>query len=240
MASTKLNIFQRGLLQKAATVFAYFGSIAIGTLILDSFEKGSFITIAEHAEQQGIITSEGFNGLKLLIESRDPTTIFAIIFIGLLCAVSGWFFMRWSAKRNWSWPVTLPKAVEFRWAMEQLGIVEPGERIDFVRKHNLPVFIALLPLVEKEQEAVRARYYAFAHNPSFGDKDIFELHTGKQTLCLDMGDYERLLPEYGPKTKSAYSARIAELEQNIIDLKAVNSLLNIDIIRITQEKETLS
>ena len=239
MGSTKLNLFQRGLLQKTATIFAYLGSIAIGAFILDWFEKESFIAFAEQAKQQGIITPEGFNGLKLLIESRDPTTIFAVILIGLLCIASGWFFMRWSAKRNWSWPVTLPKAVEFRWAMEQFGIIEPGERINFVRKHKLPVFIALSPLLEKEQKAVRARYYAFAHDPSLGDKDIFELHTGKQTLCLNVDDYERFLQEYGPKTKSAYSARIAELEQKIIDLKAVNSLLSADIAKILQEKETL-
>jgi hypothetical protein len=63
--------------------------------------------------------------------------------------------MRWAAKRNWSWPVTLPKAVEFRSAMEQLGIADPTDRIAFVRKHKLPVFIALSPLIGKQERRIR-------------------------------------------------------------------------------------
>lgn len=120
--------------------------------------------------------------------------------------------MRWAAKRNWSWPVTLPRAVEFRSAMEQLGIVDPDERIYFVRKHKLPVFIAPKPLVGTEHTDVFVQLYPYAYHSSLGDKEVLELHTGKQTLCLDAASYERLLEEYGPKTKSAYVARIAELD----------------------------
>lgn len=82
--------------------------------------------------------------------------------------------------------------------------------------------------------------YAFAHNPSLGDNEVFERYAGKQALCLDAADYERLLEEHGPKTRSAYSARIAELEQSVTDLKAVNSIQSADIAKLTEEKETLS
>jgi len=124
--------------------------------------------------------------------------------------------------------------------MEQLGIADPIDRIAFIRKHKLPVFIALSPLIGKEQESVRAKLYAFAHHSSLGDIDVFALHTGNQMLCLDADDYENILKEHGKKTELAYSARIVDLEQDVTDLKAVNSILNDDIAKLTKEMETLS
>ena len=239
MQTTKLNIFQRGILQKCATTLVYFASIAIGSVLLDWLDKRLFVRLAEEAQQRGILSSEGLRTFTTLIEARDGTTIFAIILVGLACVVAGWLFMRWSATRNWSWPVTLPKVVEFRWAMEQLGIVDPGERIAFIRKHKLPVFIASSPLIGKEQETVSAKLYAFAHHYSLGDEEVFERHTGKQTLCLDVNDYERLLKEHGQRTESAYSARIVELEQSIANLQAANSLQSSNIAKLTEENKRL-
>lgn len=137
-------------------------------------------------------------------------------------------------------PVTLPAVVEFRSAMEQLGVITPDERIHFVRKHNVPVFIAPRPFVGLEHKDVRVRLYVFSHHSLLGSEEIFERHTGSQTLCLDATDYERLLEEYAPKTRSAYSVRIAELERNVIDVNAVNSLQSADIAKLTEEKKTLT
>jgi len=198
-----------------------------------------FIRLAEEAQRQKLLSPEATRGFIRLIEARDSTVIFSVILVGLACGFVGWLFMRWAAKRNWSWPTTLPKAVEFRWAMEQLGIADPADRIAFVRKHKLPVYIALSPLIGKEQEAVRAKLYAFAHHSSLGGADVFAQHTGEQTLCLDADDFERVLKEHGEHTKSAYSARIVELEKNVTDLKAVNSLQSSDIAKLTEENETL-
>ena len=238
--SIKLNIFQRGILQKCATVLVYLFSIGLGAFILDWIDKRLFIRLAEEARQKEILSEKATGGFIALIEARNSTAIFAIILVGLGCGLIGWLFMRWAAKRNWSWPVTLPKTVEFRSAMERLGIVDPDERIYFVRKHKLPVFIAPKPLVGIEQTEVRVQLYPYASHSSLGDKEVFELHTGKQTLCLDAADYERLLKEHGPKTRSAYAARIAELEQNIADLKAVNSLQSAEIATLTEEKTRLA
>lgn len=240
MQATKLNIFQRGILQKGVTVLVYFACIAVGAFFLDWLDKWFFVTLAESARSRGNLSPETTRSFITLIEARDSTVIFAIILVGLFCGFVGWLFMRWAAKRNWSWPVTLPRVVEFRAAMERLGIVDPDDRIAFVRKHKLPVFIAPAPIVGVEQASVRVQLYAFAHNSSFGDNEIFERYAGKQALCLDADDYERLLEEHGPRTKSAYAARIAELEQNVTDLKAVNSLQSADIANLTDEKKKLS
>lgn len=240
MTATKLNIFQRGILQKGATTIVYLLSTAIGAFILDWLDKRLFIRLAKEAQQREILSQKAARGFIILIEARDSTTIFAIILVGLLCCFAGWLFMRWSTKWNWSWPVKLPRVVEFRWAMEQLGVTDPDERIYFARKHKLPVFIAPKSLVGTEHTDVRVRLYAFAHHSSLGDEEIFERHTGNQTLCLDADDYERLLKEHGPKTRSAYSARIAELEQNVTDLKSANSLQSSDIVKLADENQKLS
>lgn len=236
----KLNVFQRGILQKCATVFAYLFSIGLGAFILDWIDKRLFIRLAEEAQQKEILSQKAAQGFIALIEARDSTAIFAIILVGLGCGLMGWLFMRWAAKRNWSWPVTLPRAVEFRSAMEQLGIVDPDERIYFVRKHKLPVFIAPKPLVGTEHTDVFVQLYPYAYHSSLGDKEVLELHTGKQTLCLDAGSYERLLEEYGPKTKSAYVARIAELEQNVAALTAANSIQSTKSAKLSEERDSLS
>jgi uncharacterized membrane protein len=233
-----LNIFQRGILQKCATAFVYCASIVTGALIIDWLDKRLFIHLAEEVQQQKLLSPQATRGFIRLIEARDSSVIFEIILVGVSCGFVGWLFMRWAAKRNWSWPVALPKAVEFRSAMEQLGIADPADRIAFVRKHKLPVYIALSPLIGKEHEAVRAKLYAFTYS-AFGVEEVFEQHTGKQTLCLEANDFERVLKEHGDHTKSAYSARIVELEQNAINLKAVNSLQNADMAKITEEKDKI-
>ena len=237
--SKKLNIFQRGLLQKAVTFFAYLGSIVASALLLDWTDKRLFAATLEEASKRGVITPEVSSTLQMFIEGRDGTIIFAIIVVGISCVTICWLLMRWAAKRNWSWPVSLAKAIEFRAAMAQLGIIDPIERIDFVRKHKLPVFIALSPLIGKEQINVRAQYYAFAHDYSFGNNELFERHIGKQTLCLDWDDYENIAKVHGQKTDLAYSIKIVALEEDISSLKNTIFLQADDIAQLKTGNELL-
>lgn len=76
----KLNVFQRGILQKCATVFAYLFSIGLGAFILDWIDKRLFIRLAEEAQQKEILSQKAAQGFIALIEARDSTAIFAIIF----------------------------------------------------------------------------------------------------------------------------------------------------------------
>jgi regulator of replication initiation timing len=240
MPPVELNILQRGILQKGATTFVYLASIGIGAYILDRLDKRLFANLAEEAQQRGILSQNASRGFVTLIEARDSTTIFTIILVGLGCGFVGWLFMRWAAKRNWSWPVTLPGAVEFRLAMERLGIVDPGEWVYFVRKHTLPVFIAPKPLVGMEHKDIRVRLYALAHHSWLGNEEIFKRHIGNKALCLNAEDYERLLGEHGQKTDLAYSTRIVALEQEITVLTGANSLHIATTAKLTEENEKLS
>jgi uncharacterized membrane protein len=240
MPPVELNILQRGILQKCATFLVYLVSVCAAALMIDWLDKQLFIYLAKEAQRQNLLSPEASRGFTLLIEARDSTAIFYIVLVILACGFVVWFFMRWVATRNWSWPVILPKAVEFRSAMERLGIADPADRIAFARKHKLSVFIALSPLIGKEHEAVRAKLYAFAHHSSLRDEGVFEQHTGKQTLCLDADEYERVLQEHGEHTTLAYSARIVALEQEITVLTGANSLHIATIAKLTEENEKLS
>ena len=107
--------------------------------------------------------------------------------------------IRQSAKLQWSKPVVLPKVIEFKQAMQHIGINSPEDRIDFVRKQGVPIFIASEPFLELEQYNVPVRLYAFAYDSNLSDANIFSMYIGQQRLCLDAADYEYLLKKYGQK-----------------------------------------
>jgi hypothetical protein len=235
----KLNIFQRGILQKCATFFVYMVSAATGAWIIDWVDKGSFIRLAEEAQRQNLLSPEAARGFIILIEARDFTVIFPIMFVGLVCGIAGWLFMRWAARQNWSLPTTLLKAVEFRSAMEQLGIANPYERIDFARKHKLNIFIALSPLIGKEQESVRAKLYPFAHHFGLGNFDVFARHTGNQMLCLDAAEYELIVEKVKKEEMLRESVAITAKNDEIKNLIATAASLAQENKEITKERDEL-
>lgn len=69
--SIKLNMFQRGILQKGATTFVYLASISIGAFILDWMDKRLFVRLAEEAQQRNILSPKATQGFIALIEARD-------------------------------------------------------------------------------------------------------------------------------------------------------------------------
>lgn len=234
----KLNIFQRGILQKIASIIVYFASFAAMGFILDGLEKRRFTVVAEKAQQQGILTPENFRGLKALIATMDETAIFAIIIVGLLCVGIGLLLIRWAANLNWSWPVTLPKVVEFRSAMRRLNVTDPAAEIDCVRRHKLPVFIAQSPLRKNEQESVPAKLYAFAHH-TFSENNVFERHIGKQTLCLDAEDFARVADKVRKEEADRESVAIAAQNEEARGLRSAVASLTQENANLIKERDEL-
>ncbi|MDR2050246.1 MAG: hypothetical protein LBQ63_00505 [Deltaproteobacteria bacterium] len=115
----KLNIFQRGILQKVAVAAVYFSCFLAGGFFIDWLEKRRFATAVAEARKQGVINSEDFDRLKPLIAWMDETAAFALIVVILIRALASRFLMRRAANLNRAWPVTLSKAVEFRYAMNR-------------------------------------------------------------------------------------------------------------------------
>lgn len=203
-SSTKLSSFQAGLAQKIAIFCVYFISLTIIVLILDFFDKKIFLNIVNEIYKQGSISEQTFNSFTGLIESRDGFLFFNLIFIGTICECICFLIIKQIAKLQWSKSITLPKVIEFNYAMQNIGIDTTEDRIDFAYKKRIPIFIASKPFIKEEQDNISVRLYAFSYHPIFSNKNIFNIYIGQQRLCIDAADYEYLLQQYGQKAISAY------------------------------------
>ncbi|WP_165176908.1 hypothetical protein [Desulfovibrio sp. ZJ369] len=238
-SSTKLTIFQRGIAQKCAVFCIYLISITVTAFILDWLDKKTFLKIVHEVNKQGSISEQAVNAFTILIESREGIFFLDLILIGVICGVVGLLIIQQFAKLQWSKAVVLPKVIEFKQAMQHIGIHTPGDRIDFVRKQGVPVFIASEPFLELEQYNVPVRLYAFAYDSNLSDANIFNSYIGQQRLCLDAADYEYLLEKYGQKALSAYAARIRDLEETITNLQGAFSVQQTKMNELTEQNQAL-
>lgn len=238
-SSTKLTILQRGIAQKCAVFCTYIISITVIAFILDWLDKKTFLNIVHDVHKQGSISEQAVNAFTILIESRDGIFFLNFIFIGIICGVVGLLIIRQFAKLQWSKPVVLPKVIEFKQAMQHIGIHTPEDRIDFVRKQGVPIFIASEPFLELEQYNVPVRLYAFAYDSNLSDANIFSMYIGQQRLCLDAADYEYLLKKYGQEALSTYAARIRELEETITNLQGAFSVQQTKMNELTEQNQAL-
>lgn len=239
MSSVKLNIFQRGILQKISVAIVYFFCFLAGGLFIDWLEKRRFANVIAEAKKQDLIILKDTGSLKSLVASMDETAGFALVIIIILCAVSSFCLMRWAANLNLAWPVTLPKAIEFRHAMNQLGIKASNKQIIAVREYKLPVFIALKPLLPGEHEAIRAKLYPFAHDSSFSADAVFERHAGRQTLCLDVDDYEQFAKDFTQTASQEALAVVISKDEEITGLKATVVSLSQENTELAKERDEL-
>lgn len=206
----KLNVFQRGILQ-------FFFSVAIASLFMFVGLTG-FIQLY-HAglfSQNTIIVFFGF------------ASALVIVAISVL-------LMKQTFYANLTTKVTLPRIVEFSHALQNIGISRFDEQIDFIVRENVLVFLSDETILPPFKENASVKRYIFLK-----DKEKLKYFNGDKRLCLDSDDYERLLNEHGANTKSAYAARIAELEQNVTDLTAVNSIQSTKSAKLSEEKDILS
>ena len=238
-SSTKLTILQRGVAQKCVVFCTYIISITFIAFILDWLDKKTFLKIVHEVNKQGSISEQAVNAFTILIESRDGIFFLNLIFIGIIFGVVGLLIIRQSAKLQLSKPVVLPKVIEFKQAMQHIGIHTPEDRIDFVRKQGVPVFIASEPFLELEHYNVRVRLYAFAYNSNLSDANIFNTYIGQQRLCLDAADYEYLLKKYGQEALSAHAARIRDLEETITNLQGAFSVQQTKMNELTEQNQAL-
>ena len=159
-------------------------AITFIAFILDWLDKKTFLKIVHEVNKQGSISEQAVNAFTILIESRDGIFFLNLIFIGIIFGVIGLLIIRQSAKLQWSKPVVLPKVIEFKQAMQHIGIHTPEDRIDFVRKQGVPVFIASEPFLELEQYNVPVRLYAFAYNSNLSDANIFNYVISANNVCV--------------------------------------------------------
>lgn len=209
MQTPKLNIFQNGIFQ---LVF----SIAITSVFMLSGEY-AFIWL-----------------YKAGLFSQNTIIIFFGLASALIVVAISFYIMKLTLGVNLATSVVLPKIVEFSHALQNIGINRFDEQIDFIIREKVFVFVSDDTMQSPYKENANVRRHIILK-----DKKRLKYLNGDKRLCLDADDYERLLEEHGAKTRSAYAARIADLERDVTALKATNSILSADIDNLTQERKAL-
>lgn len=213
----KLNCFQRGILHKILVMAVYVLIASGGALVIDGVFKTQYIDFFDRACDAGKIGKDILAVFRELIIKCDVTIISIVSYLFVLVGIL-FVILRFLAKFNLAFSVNLEQAVDFKWAMSQLGINTPRESLLFVYNNYIPVFFAISPFLENERMNVSAKLYTFNHTILKVD-EIFEKHMGRQTLCLYKPDFEKLMQEHGQKTKMAMSRTIAERDNTIANLQ---------------------
>lgn len=209
MQTPKLNIFQNG-------IFQILFSVAITSVFM---LVGEYIFIWLY---------------KAGLFSQNTIIIFFGLASSLIVVAISFYIMKLTLGANLATSVVLPKIVEFSHALQNIGINRFDEQIDFIIREKVFVFVSDDTMLSPYKENASVRRHIILK-----DKKRLKYLNGDKRLCLDAGDYERLLEEHGAKTKSAYAARIADLERDVTALKAANSIQSDDIDKLTKENEVL-
>ena len=145
--------------------------------------------------------------------------IIDLVVIAAFFAVAGIAVIKFSSRVNFTWSVTLPKAVEFSSALRKLRVLDLKKQIAFVREHKLAVFIAAAPILGDDKENVRAKFYPFVNN-ILASESVFTSNIGKRTLCLDAEEYEHLAEELKRRSIEEDSIVVAGKNEEIKNLRA--------------------
>jgi hypothetical protein len=237
----RLNAFQCGIFQKFFSLAVYVICFFAITHIANWLETRRFTNTAKKALRDGVITQDNFSKFLEVIASADSTDIYLVLTLAAILSCIAWFIIRFTGKLNWTFVTILPKAVEFRAAMTELGVPEPFEQVDFVRKHELPVFIARTPFHagEKEKTEIEAHLYVFGRNPAMSARDIFERNIGRRTLCLDIDDYENIRQKVRTPPTANEFVLLTEKSKELESITAESSRQKVEIARLMKENSTL-
>ena len=224
LSDKKLNAFQKGLWQKyfslatySVCVFAAAQSIA--WLIMRDVSR-SLTALQKQAD----VSAQTLRMLTNTLDERGFFLTCIIIFCSVFLALASWLIIRWAGNRNWSAPVLLPRAVEFRSVMDRLGIQTPRDRFDIIEKFRIPLYISEKPLLAPENTDVQARYYRHGAKADMRSLALLETHIGSQKLCLDAEDFAVLAEEYKRSFGTVNSSALAALKDENDKLKAALSL----------------
>lgn len=235
----KLNLLRHSFAQRLVLGLAYGFCVAFAIFFIDLVEKTRFIAAAQKELQQNKISQEVFGSVTAIINGAYILDSFLTILIVIGCLLAGRFILRRVAGLHWSRTITLSTAVEFSSAMRKMGKLDFEDQMACVYKHRLPVYIATTPLLEDQNEDIRAKLYPYAHNDILVLEDVLTKSIGKRLLCLDADDYDPVYLQHSQTDQAITLAKIAELERDNNALKGVLSLKNDENKVLTEENATL-
>lgn len=239
-SSRRLSSLERDLPQKILICIVYTLGATGLTLALEWFDRHNFIKILSSAELQGKVPEDVLRLFIKLIDARDSADFMHLLIFGLLGGLIIFWLIRQAAGLPLAKSVNLAHAIEFRQAMEKIGINDPDDRIDFIRKHNVPVYISLKPFFTMEMDNVKVRHYAFSENTAIGSREVFNAHIGNQRLCLDSGDFAILQDRFGRDAQATMAVYIGSLEDTISRLQSELSAKDNRIEQLKQDNAKIT
>ena len=235
LSDKKLNTFQKGIWQKIFSLATYGFCIIVTAYAIDRLIQHDINNSLASLQKKASLSEHTLRMLTAALDERGFALASIIIFSSVLLALASWFTVRWAGNRNWSTPVILPCTVEFRSAMDRLGVQKPRDRFDIIEKFCIPLYITEKPLLEPENENVQARYYRHGAQADMRSLAMLETFIGCQQLCLDAGDFDFLASEYKRSFGTVNSSALASLKDQNDKLKAALSLKEHDAHEAEQE-----
>ena len=235
LSDKKLNTFQKGIWQKIFSLAVYGVCIVAGTYAIAFLIKNDILKALTAIQKQVGLSDRTFRMLTDALDERGFALASIIIFCSVILALVSWLIIRWAGNRNWSTPVILPKAVEFRSAMDRLGVQKPRDRFDIIEKFRIPLYLSEKPLLASENTDVQVRYYRHGAEADMRNIAMLETFIGCQKLCLDAGDFAFLAEEYKRSFGAVNASALAALQDQNDKLKAALALKEQDTLEMTQE-----
>ena len=235
LSDKKLNTFQKGIWQKIFSLAVYGVCIVAGTYAIAFLIKNDILKALTAIQKSADLSEHTLRMLTAALDERGFALASIIIFCSVILALVSWFIIRWAGNRNWSTTVILPKAVEFRSAMDRLGVQKPRDRFDIIEKFRIPLYLSEKPLLASENTDVQVRYYRHGAEADMRNIAMLETFIGCQKLCLDAGDFDFLASEYKRTFGTVNSSALASLKDQNDKLKAALSFKEHDAYEADQE-----
>ena len=224
LSDKKLNTFQKGIWQKIFSLAVYGVCIVAVTYAIDRLIQYDINNALASLQKKADISEQSLHMLANILAERGFALASIIIFCSVLLALASWVIVRWAGNRNWSTPIILSRAVEFRSAMDRLGVQKPRDRFDIIEKFRIPLYLSEKPLLASENTDVQVRYYRHGAEADMRNIAMLETFIGCQKLCLDAGDFDFLASEYKRTFGTVNSSALAALKDQNDKLKAALSL----------------
>lgn len=231
----KLNIFQNGIIVFIVDIIALVLSAYGCYYIFIKFFKDNLKNFI-YGIQINYIDKKTLDTIINSIDIFDYDTIYFLFVYTFLPYLCFSLILVIIIHLNWSFSVKLPCAIEFRHALDMLGIHGTENGISFLREMKTNLYISSNRMSNIENNIKAKKFLMIPFKP-FLNMNVINRYAGEQRLCLYIKDYYTLL--------EARKSQLAEsvFAENTPDINKINSLnafiavQHTDIEKLRQEND---
>ena len=224
----------KGYIQLAVTYLIYLAAAVILASLLEYLCQGYVLWRADPILAK-YVPPQDVQEIKRLIEAASgggwPQLFMSIAFLGWLL----WTLLKVSTRLDLVGRIVLDKALRFTDALEGLGLRHDWEQFHFVRQYDIPVYIAVKPLLNAEAFSVKASFYPYIQTRLASPSSLDE-YKGSKRLCLKAADLtdalNKLRMENSPAEPATEAATptLSNLQARLADLEIRNKILQNQLV----------